>query len=123
MCLWCESLDSRVTLSWRWGRSPSRRHSVLNPEVIISLQVPDDVIEAVTDDERNEIKRREQAYRNDLPPPEVRQKTVILVDDGIATGSTMTAAVAALRQLEAARIVVATPTVAATTLQQICEVS
>jgi len=96
---------------------------VLNPEVIISLQVPDDVIEAVADDERNEIRRRERAYRNDLPSPEVREKTVILVDDGIATGSTMIAAVAALRQLEAGRIVVATPTVAATTLLQICEVA
>ena len=96
---------------------------VLNPEVIISLQVPDDVIEAVADDERNEMRRRERAYRNDLPSPEVREKTVILVDDGIATGSTMIAAVAALRQLEAGRIVVATPTVAATTLLQICEVA
>ena len=96
---------------------------VLNPEVIVSLQVPDDVIEAVAANEEDELKRREHAYRNDLPPPNVRGKTVILVDDGIATGSTMIAAVAALRQLKAGRIVVGTPTVAASTLQQICEVA
>ena len=96
---------------------------VLNSEVVVSLQVADDVIEAVTANEQDELKRRERAYRNDLPAPDVRGKTVILVDDGIATGSTMIAAVAALRQSEAGRIVVATPTIAATTLQQICEVA
>jgi putative phosphoribosyl transferase len=91
---------------------------VLNPEVVNSLQVPDDVIEAVTANERDELKRRERAYRNDLPAPDVRGKTVILVDDGIATGSTMLAAVAALRRSEAGRIVVAAPTIAATTFHQ-----
>ena len=82
---------------------------------------PDDVIEAVTANEQDELKRREGAYRNDLPPPNVRGKTIILVDDGIATGSTMIAAVAALRQAEAGRIVVAAPTIAATTFHQICD--
>ena len=53
----------------------------------------------------------DHAYRGDLPPPEVRGKTVILVDDGIATGSTMIVAVAALRQLKAGRIVVAAPVI------------
>ena len=96
---------------------------VLNPEVVVSLQVPDDVIEAVAAKEQDELKRRERVYRNDLPAPDVRGKTVILVDDGVATGSTMIAAVAALRQSEAGRIVVATPTIAATTLQQMCEIA
>jgi predicted phosphoribosyltransferase len=96
---------------------------VLNADVVVSLQVPDDVIEAVTANERDELKRRERAYRNDLPPPDVRGKTVILVDDGVATGSTMLAAVAALRQAEAGKIVVASPTIAATTFHQICEVA
>jgi len=96
---------------------------VLNPEVVVSLQVPDDVIEAVAAKEQDELKRRERVYRNDLPAPDVRGKIVILVDDGVATGSTMIAAVAALRQSEAGRIVVATPTIAATTLQQMCEVA
>jgi predicted phosphoribosyltransferase len=94
---------------------------VLNAEVVDSLQVPAEVIEAVTSNERDELKRRERVYRNDLPAPEVRGRTVILVDDGIATGSTMLAAIAALRQLEAARIVVAAPTIASTTLQQISD--
>jgi putative phosphoribosyl transferase len=88
---------------------------VLNGEVIDPLGIPDNVIEAVTAQEQQELERRERAYRDDLPPPEVEGKTVILVDDGIATGSTMIAAVAALRQLEADRIVVAAPTIAPST--------
>ena len=92
---------------------------VLNPDVVDSFQVPDDVIEAVTTNEREELKRRESVYRNNLPAADVRGRTVILVDDGIATGSTMLAAVAALRESEAGRIVVATPTIASTTFPQI----
>lgn len=85
---------------------------VLNGDVVTSLRIPDEVIEAVTRDELQEMRRRERSYRGDLPPPEVEGKTVILVDDGVATGSTMVAAVAALRQLNAGRIVVAAPTIA-----------
>ncbi len=59
------------------------------------------MINAVSAEELTELQRREKVYRDDLPPPEVEGKTVILVDDGIATGSTMLAAVAALRQLNA----------------------
>ena len=62
--------------------------------------------------------RRERAYRDDLPAPDVAGKTVIIVDDGIATGSTMLAAVAALRKLKAGRIVVAAPTVAPTSYHE-----
>lgn len=92
---------------------------VINQEVVGSLRIPDEVIDAVAAREQRELVRREQAYRGDLPNPDVRGKTVILVDDGIATGSTMLAAVAALRKLEAGRIIVATPTVAATTFAEI----
>ena len=88
---------------------------VLNGDVINSLRVPDDVINAVTAEEYQELQRRERSYRDDLPPPEVEGKTVIIVDDGIATGSTMLAAVAALRQLNASHIVVATPVIARST--------
>ena len=56
-----------------------------------------------------------EALRGDLPPPEVEGKTVIIVDDGIATGSTMMAAISALRRLNVGRVVVATPTVARAT--------
>jgi putative phosphoribosyl transferase len=88
---------------------------VLNGDVVDSLRVSDEVIEAVTANEQRELARRERSYRDDLPPPEVEGKIVIIVDDGIATGSTMVAAVAALRQLGAGRIVVAAPTIARST--------
>ena len=88
---------------------------VFNGDVVNALRIPDEVINAVTAEEYQELKRREQSYRDDLPPPEVEGKTVIIVDDGIATGSTMVAAVSALRQLNAGRIVVAAPTIARST--------
>jgi putative phosphoribosyl transferase len=88
---------------------------VFNGEVINSLQIPDEVINNVTAEEFQELQRRERLYRDDLPAPEVEGKTVIIVDDGIATGSTMFAAVSALRQLNADRIVIAAPTVARST--------
>lgn len=82
---------------------------VLNQDVIGALRIPDQVIEAVAAEERQELRRRERAYRGDKPPEEVRDRTVILVDDGLATGSTMRAAIAAVRQQQPARIVVAVP--------------
>jgi len=88
---------------------------VFNGDVVNALRIPDEVINAVTAEEYQELKRREQSYRDDLPPPEVEGKTVIIVDDGIATGSTMVAAISALRQVNAGRVVVATPTVARST--------
>ena len=92
---------------------------VLNAEVVEPLGIPDEVIAAVAADEQRELVRRERAYRGALPAPDVQGKTVILADDGIATGSTMLAAVAALRKLQAGRIVVAVPTVAAAAFFQI----
>jgi erythromycin esterase-like protein len=71
--------------------------------------MPDYLIEYVTEQEQEELKRRERAYRGGLPPPDVRDRTVILVDDGLATGATMQAAMKALRQQNPARIVVAVP--------------
>jgi predicted phosphoribosyltransferase len=88
---------------------------VINQDVVEPLRIPEIVIDAVAADEQAELARRERAYRDDLPLPDVEGKTVILVDDGIATGSTMLAAVAALRQLNAARIVVAAPVIAGPT--------
>ena len=85
---------------------------VLNDQVVNGLRIPDYVIDAVTAWEQQELARRESLYRGERPPPDVRGKTVILVDDGLATGSTMQAAVAALRQQQPARIVVAVPTAA-----------
>jgi putative phosphoribosyl transferase len=82
---------------------------VLNDEVVEYLQIPSRVIDSIAADELRELERREQAYRGTRPEPEVRAKTVILVDDGLATGSTMRAAAAALRRQDPARIVVAVP--------------
>jgi predicted phosphoribosyltransferase len=82
---------------------------VLNEDVIRALPNADETIESVTARETAELERREQSYRDGRPPPELRGRVVILVDDGLATGATMRAAVAALRQREVAKIVVAVP--------------
>jgi putative phosphoribosyl transferase len=82
---------------------------VLNDEVVRSFGVAESVIEAVAEKEQIELKRRESLYRGDNPMPEAVDKTILLVDDGIATGSTMRAAVVALRQKHPAQIVVAVP--------------
>jgi putative phosphoribosyl transferase len=82
---------------------------VLNREIVDSLGLSDLVIEMVTRAERSELDRREQIYRGGLPPLDVRGKTVILVDDGIATGSSLSAGVRALRQMQPAAIVIAAP--------------
>ena len=91
---------------------------VLNGSVVESLGITGEAIGAVAERELRELERRERAYRNERPTPELHGRTVILVDDGIATGSTMKAAVEALRQLGAARIVVAAPTVALSTMYE-----
>jgi len=85
---------------------------VLNESVVHNLGIPDYVIDAVAAEELDELARRERAYRGDRPPPDVRGRTAILVDDGLATGSTMHAAIKALKMQEPARIVVAVPTAA-----------
>ena len=82
---------------------------ILNDEVVRALRIPDDVIEKVAARERRELERRDREYRAGRPAPNVRGRTIILVDDGLATGSTMRAAIAALRQRGPARIVVAVP--------------
>ncbi|MFL6583911.1 MAG: phosphoribosyltransferase [Chthoniobacterales bacterium] len=92
---------------------------VLNSEVLHALRVPPDVIEQVAENEGRELERREMEYREGRPPPDVQGRTVILVDDGIATGSSMAAAIAALRKLEAGRIIVATPTIASSTFNEL----
>lgn len=89
---------------------------VLNQELVDMLDIPTSVIDAVSAAEAEELARRERAYRGQRPPPRLHDRTVILVDDGVATGSTMRAAIAALRRLGVERVVVAVPVGAGSTL-------
>jgi putative phosphoribosyl transferase len=82
---------------------------VLDHRVVADLGLGLDAVERVIQRETRELARRERLFRNDRPPPEVAGRTVIVVDDGIATGSTVSAAVQLLRHQQAARIIVATP--------------
>jgi putative phosphoribosyl transferase len=96
---------------------------VLNEDVLYVLPDAQSIVEMVTAIEREELKRRERDYRSDRPAPEVRGRTVILVDDGLATGATMRAAAAALRQQAAAKIIVAVPVGAPSTCHEIRSVA
>ena len=82
---------------------------VLNSGTIHRLGIAPYVVESVTAAEQRELARRERLYRGDRPLPDLRHRIVIVVDDGLATGSTMYAAVAAIRELNPARVIVASP--------------
>jgi putative phosphoribosyl transferase len=92
---------------------------VLNKNVMRILDIPDTAVETVTRSEQRELERRERLYRGDRPAPDVHGRTVILVDDGLATGSTMLAAVKALHTQHPGRIVVAVPTASAETCEDL----
>ncbi len=82
---------------------------VLNADVVDGLGIPPALIDLVAEREERELERREREYRDDRPPVDVRGRTVILVDDGLATGSSMRVAAMALRKKQPAEIVVAVP--------------
>jgi predicted phosphoribosyltransferase len=92
---------------------------VLNPEVVTALRINEPVIAAVATQEQIELERQERVYRGNVPFPGLAGRIVIVVDDGLATGSTMRAAVRALRQMQPARIVVAAPVAAAETCRSL----
>jgi putative phosphoribosyl transferase len=92
---------------------------VLNEDVLYVVPDAQSIVEMVTAIEREELERRERNYRNDRPPADFNGRTVILIDDGLATGATMRAAVAALRQQGAAKIIVAAPVGAPGTCQDL----
>lgn len=92
---------------------------VLNDEVVRMLHIPEEAIKAVIEREQRELERREHLYRDGRPAPDVKGRTVILVDDGLATGATMRAAIAALRQPQPARIVVAVPVAAPSVCEEL----
>ena len=82
---------------------------VLNEDVIAALRIPNDVIDKITVIEQEELSRRERLYRKGLPPFNVENKIVMLVDDGLATGATMRAAINAVKMLKPAKVMIAVP--------------
>lgn len=92
---------------------------VLNQDVLDSLEISEDQLQAVSARELEELQRRELAYRGDRPPVEVRDRLAIVVDDGLATGATMRAATEALQRRGAAGIVVAVPIAPVQTAQML----
>jgi predicted phosphoribosyltransferase len=91
------------------GAVASGGQMVLAPDVVQMLGIPDEIIEAAARRELAEIERREKLYRSGRPPLQLKDRVVILVDDGLATGSTMLAAIQAVRAENPARVVVAVP--------------
>jgi len=92
---------------------------VRNEHVIESLDIPDTLIESVARDERRELHRQRALYRDAAPAPRIKDQVVILVDDGLATGATVRAAIAALRKQEPKRLIVAVPVGAAETCAEL----
>jgi putative phosphoribosyl transferase len=94
---------------------------VLNERVLQSMNIPENVLEDVTNREQQELERRAHLYRGNRPPLEIEGRTIILVDDGLATGASMRAAVQALQQLHPAKIIVAVPVAALATYKEFCQ--
>jgi predicted phosphoribosyltransferase len=94
---------------------------VLNLDVIDGLRIPAAAVESVAAGELQEVERQERVYRGDTPLPQMAGRTVIVVDDGLATGSTMRAAVRALRQSGPKHIVIAVPVAASETVRSLRE--
>lgn len=92
---------------------------VLNEDVVRELRISKENIERVAAEELQELERRNRAYRGNRPVPDIQNRTVILVDDGIATGSTVRAAIATLRQQHPERVVVAVPVAPLSTYSQL----
>lgn len=92
---------------------------LLNEDIVSSLNIGQEAIDYAVEEEQQVLKHRERLYRGDRPRPVIEDRIVILVDDGLATGATMRAAVAALRSQQPARIVVAVPVAPADTVAKL----
>jgi predicted phosphoribosyltransferase len=95
---------------------------VVNEDLVRRVGVSPQALDEIVERERIELDRRERAYRNDRSPAEVQGRTVIVVDDGLATGSSMRAAVAALGRMDPAHVVVAVPTAPRTVVEEMAAV-
>lgn len=108
---------------WReelaFGAIASGGIRVLDPQIVESMKIPELEIELIAAKECQELNRRERVYRGSRPPLNLKGKTVVLVDDGIATGASTLAAITALRELKPARIVLATPVAPTSTLRRL----
>jgi predicted phosphoribosyltransferase len=96
---------------------------ILNRDVVQPLHITTSEIDTVAGRELDELVRRERSYRDDRPPPAIQGRTILLVDDGIATGATVYAGIAAVRQQQPARIVVAVPVAAPSTCRDLLSVA
>jgi putative phosphoribosyl transferase len=105
------------------GAIASGNVRVLNDDTIDGLQIPQSVIDRITESETVELDRREKNYRGNVPPLDPAGKIVILVDDGVATGSTMRAAVEVVRSRNPQRIVIAVPTAPLSTAKELRNVA
>ena len=103
------------------GAVASSGVQVLNDALISRIGVSEAELEKVAEGERQELQRREQLYRGERAAPNIKGRTVVLVDDGLATGASMRAAVAAVRQAEPAKLVVAVPVAAPDTCEALSE--
>ncbi|MGH8685391.1 MAG: phosphoribosyltransferase [Nitrosospira sp.] len=112
---WCAGTGRAGT-----GRALAAKNiRILNQEVIDLLNIDQAVTDRVISREQAELERRDRLYRHGRPPPDPGGETVIIIDDGLATGATMRVAIASLRQAGAARIIAAVPVGAASTCRKI----
>ena len=94
---------------------------ILHEGIVREVGISPETIEAVSAREQAELERRERLYRGDRPAPTIKGRTVVIIDDGLATGSTMKAAIQAVRQQDPRRLIVAVPTAPSETCEQLKE--
>ncbi|WP_066383369.1 MULTISPECIES: phosphoribosyltransferase [unclassified Anabaena] len=92
---------------------------VINENVVDWLRIPQEIIDAVAARETHELQRRNQLYRGDRPLPNITNRTIILIDDGIATGATIRAAIATIKQQQPRELVLAVPVVGTSTYEEL----
>lgn len=98
-------------------------YKVFNQDIIESLGISESMIEAAIAEQQQELQRRERVYRGSHPDPEIKGKTIILVDDGIATGATIRVALKALRHQNPTKLIVAVPVASPTTCDELAEMT